>query len=94
MGKVSAPVLCGMHNLHRVAEYRKFARDCRRLAAMLTKPEDRQALELMAIGWEKTAEERETTLRSQQHPEQSAGTYEAIRGSRCAIEAKGSERDQ
>jgi hypothetical protein len=44
---------------------------------MLTKPEDRQALELMAIGWEKTADERETTLRSRQHPEQSVGTCEA-----------------
>jgi hypothetical protein len=57
---------------------------------MLTKPDDRQALELMAIGWEKTADERETTLRSQQHPGQSAGTYEATRGVRCAIAAKGS----
>ena len=44
---------------------------------MLTKPEDRQALELMAIGWEKTADEREATLRGQQHPEQSASTCEA-----------------
>ena len=81
-----------MHNLQ-VAEYRKFAQDYRRLAAMLTKPEDRQALELMAIGWEKTADERERTLRSQQHPAQSAGTYEATCDFRCAIEAKGSGRE-
>jgi hypothetical protein len=61
---------------------------------MLTKPEDRQALELMAIGWEKTADEREATLRSQPNPEQSAGTYEATRGFRCAIEAERSGHDQ
>lgn len=61
---------------------------------MLTKPEDRQALELMAIGWEKTADERETTLHGQQHPEQSAGTYGMACGFRSAIEAKGSGRDQ
>jgi hypothetical protein len=59
---------------------------------MLTKPEDRQALELMAIGWEKTADKRETTLRSQHHPEQSAGTCEATRG--FAVGAKVSGRDQ
>jgi hypothetical protein len=61
---------------------------------MLTKPDDRQALELMAIGWEKTADEREATLRGQQHPEQSAGTCEATRGFRGAMEAKGSGPDQ
>jgi hypothetical protein len=60
---------------------------------MLTKPDDRQALELMAIGWEKTAAERETTLRSQQHPGQSAATYEATCGVRCEIAAKGSGYD-
>jgi hypothetical protein len=42
-----------------MADYRRFARECRRLAAMLTEPADKQALELMAIGWDKTAERRE-----------------------------------
>jgi len=81
MGKVSGSR--GMHNLHQVAEYRKLALDCRRLAAMLTQPEDRQALELMAIGWEKTADERE----GQQHPEHSPGPCEL--GVHCTLEAKG-----
>jgi hypothetical protein len=74
-----------MNNLRRVAEYRQFAQDYRRLAAMLTKPEDRQALELMAIGWEKTADERERTLRSRHDPEPSAGPYESTCGFRCEI---------
>jgi hypothetical protein len=46
-----------------VADYRRFARECRRLAAMLTEPADKQALELMAIGWDKTAERREAMRR-------------------------------
>lgn len=54
--------------MHLVFEYRQFARDYRRLATILTEPADKQALELMATGWEKTAEKREVLLRSQQHP--------------------------
>jgi len=61
---------------------------------MLTTPEDRRALELMAIGWEKTADERETILRAQRQPESSAGAYEATCGFRPAIGAKGSGRDR
>lgn len=38
-----------------VAEYRQFAEDCRKLAASLTIPADKQALELMAIAWDKVA---------------------------------------
>lgn len=41
-----------------VADYRRFARECRRLAAALTEPADKRALELMATGWDKTAERR------------------------------------
>jgi hypothetical protein len=41
------------------AEYRKFAMECRELAARLTDPRDRHALELMAAGWEKVVRERE-----------------------------------
>jgi hypothetical protein len=46
-----------------VAEYRAFARDCRKLAARLTKQEDRTALEMMAAAWERIANEREQALR-------------------------------
>jgi hypothetical protein len=41
-----------------VADYRRFAKECRRLAAELSEPEDKRALELMATGWDKTAEKR------------------------------------
>jgi hypothetical protein len=47
-----------------VAEYRKYADDCRELAAKLRDPEDRRALELMAAAWDKVAKERETLLTS------------------------------
>lgn len=45
-----------------VVEYRRVAKECRRLAAALTKPSDRRALELMAQGWDKSAAEREGKL--------------------------------
>jgi hypothetical protein len=45
-----------------VADYRRFAVECRRLAAALTKPADKRALELMAKGWDKTADKREAKL--------------------------------
>jgi hypothetical protein len=48
--------------LHLVTEYRQFAHDCRRLAAMLTSQDDKHALELLAAGWDKTAEKRETAI--------------------------------
>jgi hypothetical protein len=47
-----------------VTEYRRFAGECRRLAATLTKPADKRALELMAKGWDKSADEREAKLHS------------------------------
>jgi hypothetical protein len=50
--------------MHLIAQYRQFATDYRRLAAMLTKPADKQALELFAIGWDRAAENREAMLRS------------------------------
>jgi hypothetical protein len=49
--------------MHLVAQYRQFATDYRRLGAKLTKPADKQALELLAIGWDRTAENREAMLR-------------------------------
>jgi hypothetical protein len=45
-----------------VAEYRSFAVECRKLAAVLNKPEDKRAMEVMAAAWEKIASERERAL--------------------------------
>ena len=45
-----------------VAEYREFARMCRELAAQLVNPKDKRAVELMAAGWEKSANDREAVL--------------------------------
>jgi hypothetical protein len=45
-----------------IAEYRKFAVECRELAAKLTDPRDKHALELMAAGWDKVVREREAAL--------------------------------
>jgi hypothetical protein len=55
--------------MHLVAQYRQFATDYRRLAAMVTKPTDKQALELFATGWDRVAENREAMLRSKEWAE-------------------------
>ena len=55
--------------MHLVAQYRQFAIDHRRLVAKLTKPADKQALELLAIGWDRAAEKREAMLRSKERAE-------------------------
>lgn len=47
-----------------VAQYRRFAEEYRQLAAALTKPTDKRALELMAQGWDKRADAREAKLGS------------------------------
>jgi len=52
--------------MHPVAQYRQFAIDHRCLAAKLTKQADKQALELLAIGWDRAAEKREAMLRSKE----------------------------
>ncbi len=49
-----------------VAEYRKFAAETRELAAKLTDPRDKRALELMAAAWDKVAREREAALDAKQ----------------------------
>ena len=54
--------------MYLVAQYRQFAADYRRLAATLTKPADKEALELLAIGWDRAAEKREAMLRSKEPP--------------------------
>jgi hypothetical protein len=48
--------------MRRVAEYQRFAEDCRTLARSLRKPEHRQQLEDMATAWEMLALEREAQL--------------------------------
>jgi hypothetical protein len=48
-----------------VAEYRKFAEECRDLASKLRTPDDKRALELMATAWDKVANEREAKLKSE-----------------------------
>ncbi len=45
-----------------VVKYRRFAEECRQLAAALTKPSDQRALELMAKAWDRSADEREEKL--------------------------------
>ena len=46
------------------AQYRLFADECRKLAAKISHPDDKQALESMARAWERVAE-RETRLLNQ-----------------------------
>jgi len=45
--------------MRRVAEYKQHAKDCRALAAQITQPEDKMALEELAKAWEKVAALRE-----------------------------------
>lgn len=52
-----------------VAEYRKFAEDCRQLAAKLANPDDKRAVLLMATAWDKVANDREAHLRKTDEPE-------------------------
>jgi hypothetical protein len=46
-----------------VEEYRQFAEDCRKLAAKLTDPTDKRGMELMALDWDKVADQREAALK-------------------------------
>jgi hypothetical protein len=46
-----------------VAQYRGFARDCREMAARTNNDNDKRALELMASGWDKVADEREALIK-------------------------------
>jgi hypothetical protein len=52
-----------------IAEYRRFAEECREMAARTTNQNDKRALELMAAGWEKVAQR----ARSATHDEDSIG---------------------
>jgi hypothetical protein len=55
-----------------VADYRRFARKYRRLAAVLTAPADKRALELMAKGWDKIADKQEAALHNTKRQKQLA----------------------
>jgi hypothetical protein len=49
-----------------VEEYRQFAQDCWGMAARMNDPQDRKALELPAIAWEKVANERDAKLKGEE----------------------------
>jgi hypothetical protein len=51
-----------------VAEYLRYARECREMAARMSNPNDRKALELQAAAWEKIAKAREEVLLAGQKP--------------------------
>lgn len=51
-----------------VAEYRKFAMQCRQMAARSDNEADREALELQAGAWERIANERESALKRGEIP--------------------------
>lgn len=59
--------------MHWAAEYRRYAREYRGLAAALTEPADKHALELMAAGWDKAAEKREAMCDSHEQQKRLAG---------------------
>jgi len=48
--------------MRRVAEYKHYAKNCRTLAAQITQPEDKLALEELAKAWDKVAALRECDL--------------------------------
>jgi hypothetical protein len=53
-----------------VSDYRRFARQSRRLAAALSGSADKQALELMAKGWDKAAERCQAMQLNQEQEKQ------------------------
>jgi hypothetical protein len=48
--------------MRKLEEYKKHAKDCRALAALVTRPEDKLTLEEIAEEWEKVAALRERDL--------------------------------
>jgi hypothetical protein len=47
-----------------VNEYSNSAEECRKLAKLMARPDDRKALEQMALTWEKLAKDRELDLQT------------------------------
>lgn len=62
--------VAGGKAMRSATDYRRFARQSRRLAAALRKPADKRALELMAKGWDKAAEKREAMQNSKEQNNQ------------------------
>jgi hypothetical protein len=62
-----------------VAEYRQFAEDCRKLAASLTIPADKQALEWLSLGTKWPPREKQVSKRARQsnpyRPPESVGRF-------------------
>jgi hypothetical protein len=50
--------------LRTVNEYRNNAEECRKLAKLMSRPDDRKTLEQMALTWEKLAKDRERELQT------------------------------
>ena len=49
-------------SLRQVSDYRRFAEQCRKIAARTGRTDDKELLEEMAIAWELAARERERRL--------------------------------
>ena len=49
--------------MRKVEEYERHAKECRRMATTMSKPEHKRALEDMAKAWETLANERKTQLK-------------------------------
>jgi len=48
----------------RLVEYRRLASEYRRLAALVTRTDDKEALELFAIGWDKIADNHDAMFQN------------------------------
>jgi hypothetical protein len=64
-------MLLGDNSMITVAEYRRFAAQCREMAARTSNPLDQQALELQAMAWERIANEREAAINNGDSPKTS-----------------------
>jgi hypothetical protein len=47
---------------------RNNARQCREMAARMKRPDDRKAMELLAVAWDKVAAEAERGLKAKKEP--------------------------
>lgn len=65
VGGATVTLLTEPLNMHLVIECLRCERACRNLAAQLTNPNDKRALELMAAGWARRAAERLRKLDSE-----------------------------
>jgi hypothetical protein len=54
--------------MQNVAEYREHAKECRKLAALMAEPKNREQLLRMAESWDQLADERERLFRLGEDP--------------------------